>query len=128
MSSVEAKEPLLPQSLTSKDEIDLVPSDATMPRYSNKSRFQIAACVILISLFWLARTWNCDHEHSERDTKVPLDVHIMSKCPDARDCLKKLVLPTMANVSDKVDFRLSFIGRYAHSLCITLCPYTHDAI
>ncbi|RMZ72596.1 gamma interferon inducible lysosomal thiol reductase gilt [Pyrenophora seminiperda CCB06] len=43
-------------------------------------------------------------------TKVPVDVHIMSKCPDARDCLQKLVLPAMANVSDKVDFRLSMIG------------------
>ncbi|KAF1955861.1 hypothetical protein CC80DRAFT_516760 [Byssothecium circinans] len=42
---------------------------------------------------------------------VPLEVHIMSKCPDARDCLEKLVVPTMANVSDKVDFRLSFIGK-----------------
>jgi hypothetical protein len=39
----------------------------------------------------------------------------MSKCPDARDCLKKLVLPAMANVSDKVDFRLSMIGRYVAS-------------
>jgi hypothetical protein len=35
-----------------------------------------------------------------------------SKCPDARACLQKLVLPTMANVSDEVDFRLSFIGKY----------------
>ncbi|KAF2752740.1 hypothetical protein EJ05DRAFT_267518 [Pseudovirgaria hyperparasitica] len=35
----------------------------------------------------------------------------MSKCPDARDCLQKLILPVMANVSDKVDFTLSFIGK-----------------
>jgi hypothetical protein len=33
-----------------------------------------------------------------------------SKCPDARDCLKKLVVPAMSDVSDKVDFKLSFIG------------------
>ncbi|KAF1846572.1 uncharacterized protein K460DRAFT_282487 [Cucurbitaria berberidis CBS 394.84] len=80
-------------------------------RRSYKSRFQLAAVAILISLFWLARTWTCDEEqHLEVDTKVPLEVHIMSKCPDARDCLKKLVVPTMSNVSDKVDFRLSFIG------------------
>lgn len=81
---------------------------------ANKSRFQIAAAVFLISLFWLARTWNCDHEHLEVETKVPLEVHIMSKCPDARDCFKKLVVPAMANISEKVDFRLSFIGRYVH--------------
>ena len=70
--------------------------------------------MILFSFFWLARTFTCGHEHVEVDTKVPLDVHIMSKCPDARDCLKKIVLPAMANVSDKVDFRLSMIGRYVH--------------
>lgn len=34
-----------------------------------------------------------------------------SKCPDARDCLKKLVVPAMSKASDKVDFKLSFIGR-----------------
>lgn len=41
---------------------------------------------------------------------VPLEAHIMSKCPDARDCLKNLVLPTMMRTSDKVNFTLSFIG------------------
>ncbi|KAF1936480.1 hypothetical protein EJ02DRAFT_459503 [Clathrospora elynae] len=85
--------------------------EVIMARRCYRSRFQVTAVVVLISLFWLARTWNCEHEHLEVDIKVPLDVHIMSKCPDARDCLKKLVLPTMADVSDKVDFRLSFIGR-----------------
>lgn len=43
---------------------------------------------------------------------VPLEVHIMSKCPDARDCLRDLIVPTMERVSDKVDFTLSFIGRW----------------
>jgi hypothetical protein len=43
---------------------------------------------------------------------VPLEAHIMSKCPDARDCLKDLIVPAMEKISDKVDFRLSFIGRY----------------
>ena len=46
---------------------------------------------------------------------LPIEIFVMSKCPDARDCLKKLVLPAMANVSDKVDFRLSMIGRYVAS-------------
>lgn len=41
---------------------------------------------------------------------VPLEAHIMSKCPDARDCLQKLVLPAMVRVVDKVNFTLSFIG------------------
>ena len=44
--------------------------------------------------------------------KVPLEAHIMSKCPDAKDCLHDMILPAMVNVSDKVDFTLSFIGKY----------------
>ncbi|KAJ4294795.1 hypothetical protein N0V88_005029 [Collariella sp. IMI 366227] len=42
---------------------------------------------------------------------VPLEAHIMSKCPDARDCLHDMVLPAMQKVHDKVNFTLSFIGR-----------------
>ena len=42
--------------------------------------------------------------------KIPLEAHIMSKCPDAKDCLHDMILPTMQNVSDKVDFTLSYIG------------------
>lgn len=43
---------------------------------------------------------------------VPLEAHIMSKCPDARDCLSDLIVPAMERISDIVDFRLSFIGTY----------------
>lgn len=43
--------------------------------------------------------------------KVPLEAHIMSKCPDARDCLQQLVVPAMEQVSGLVDFDLSFIAR-----------------
>ena len=52
------------------------------------------------------------NSHSDRSSLVPLEVHIMSKCPDARDCLRDLVVPAMESISDQVDFRLSFIGRY----------------
>lgn len=41
---------------------------------------------------------------------IPLEAHIMSKCPDAQDCLKMMVLPAMQRVYDKVNFTLSFIG------------------
>ncbi|KAI2615670.1 hypothetical protein GGR54DRAFT_642150 [Hypoxylon sp. NC1633] len=41
---------------------------------------------------------------------VPLEAHIMSKCPDAKDCLKDMVLPAMMRVGDKVNFTLSYIG------------------
>lgn len=43
--------------------------------------------------------------------KVPLEAHVMSKCPDARDCLRQLVVPAMEQVSDLVDFELNFIAR-----------------
>lgn len=42
--------------------------------------------------------------------RVPLEAHIMSKCPDARDCLHDMILPAMQNVSHLVDFKLSYIG------------------
>ena len=47
---------------------------------------------------------------TEKKTLVPLEAHIMSKCPDAKDCLNDMILPAMQNVSDKVDFTLSYIG------------------
>lgn len=43
--------------------------------------------------------------------RVPLEAHIMSKCPDARDCMQQLVVPSMEQIHDKVDLRLSFIGK-----------------
>lgn len=43
--------------------------------------------------------------------KVPLEAHVMSKCPDARDCLRQLVVPAMEQVSDLVEFDLNFIAR-----------------
>lgn len=43
--------------------------------------------------------------------RVPLEAFIMSKCPDARDCLHDMVLPAMQEISHKVDFKLSYIGR-----------------
>jgi len=48
---------------------------------------------------------------SNRTSLVPLEAHVMSKCPDARDCLRDLVVPAMEQVVDKVDFRLSYIGK-----------------
>ncbi|KAK2606099.1 hypothetical protein QQS21_003494 [Conoideocrella luteorostrata] len=41
---------------------------------------------------------------------VPLEAHIISKCPDTRDALKELILPAMQRVHDKVDFKLNYIG------------------
>lgn len=54
-----------------------------------------------------------DHlDDVENTRKVSLEVHIMSKCPDAKDCLEMLIAPAMEKIEDIVDFRMSFIGRY----------------
>jgi hypothetical protein len=42
---------------------------------------------------------------------VPLDAHLMSKCPDARDCLRDLILPVMQRVGSKVSYTSYFVGR-----------------
>lgn len=56
---------------------------------------------------------------------VPLEAHIMSKCPDARDCLRDLVVPAMEKVVDMVDFNLSFIGKYE---IFYSCPFKYAAL
>lgn len=43
--------------------------------------------------------------------RVELESHGMSRCPDFKDCLRELILPTMERVNDRVNFTLSFIGR-----------------
>ncbi|RHZ47167.1 GILT family protein [Aspergillus thermomutatus] len=62
-------------------------------------------------------------EASAVDNKVPLEVHIMSKCPDARDCLQKLVVPAMEQTSDKVDFGLSFIASVSNKSTDVVCKH-----
>jgi len=46
----------------------------------------------------------------ESSGNIKLEAHIMSKCPDARDCLRDLIVPAMVEVSSLVDFKLSFIA------------------
>ncbi|KAF2772788.1 hypothetical protein EJ03DRAFT_266027 [Teratosphaeria nubilosa] len=72
------------------------------------------ACVTALLLLFAVFCFGVIIEDSLEDDyprKVPLEAHIMSKCPDARDCLHDMILPTMANVSNKVDFKLSYIGK-----------------
>jgi hypothetical protein len=56
-----------------------------------------------------------DAQSTPAQTKIPLEAHIMSKCPDAQACLQKLILPAMEKIYDKVDFRLSFIANASES-------------
>ncbi|KAK3688075.1 hypothetical protein B0T22DRAFT_479351 [Podospora appendiculata] len=62
------------------------------------------------SLSWAAELNTITASKPVAVPRVPLEAHIMSKCPDAKDCLRQLVLPAMQRVHDKVDFTLSFIG------------------
>ena len=68
--------PLLP---CSQPQDHVTAPDATMLRPQSKRRFHAALAVLVLGLFGLARTWNCDHDHglAEPDARVPLDVHIM---------------------------------------------------
>jgi hypothetical protein len=69
---MESKSPLLPQTH------EKATADATMPRLQSKRRIHAAILAMLFGLFWLARTWNCEQEHADAETRVPMDVHIMS--------------------------------------------------
>ena len=68
--------------------------------------FMMIFCISVIAV----DVWNED-DTPYSSGRVPLEAFIMSKCPDARDCLHDMVLPAMQNVSHKVDFKLSYIGR-----------------
>jgi len=86
----------------------------------------LPACLILLAIFSLFRTTFVHNHHydpavslrpsideaEESGNKVPLEIHVMSKCPDARDCLRQLIVPSMQEVSQKVNLTMSFIGRY----------------
>lgn len=63
-------------------------------------------------------SWEAPEVLSSAKELVPLEAHIMSKCPDARDCLQMLVLPTMQRVLNKVNFTLSYIGTYVYSILL----------
>ncbi|OAP64859.1 hypothetical protein AYL99_00831 [Fonsecaea erecta] len=96
------------------------------PRRHYFVRRVIPAILTILVIFSLFRTtFVCDHhydptlsrvpssvvtEDEPSRNKVPLEVHVMSKCPDARDCLRELIVPTMIRVNEKVNFTMSFIG------------------
>ncbi|KAL2820580.1 ankyrin repeat-containing domain protein [Aspergillus cavernicola] len=96
----------------------------------------IVSC-LLLTLHWLPITFpsfklfscryhaqSATHEPSFDDVgRVPFEAHIMSKCPDARDCIRELVVPTMEQVSDKVDFELSFIASVSNKSSDVECMH-----
>ncbi|KAF5026847.1 hypothetical protein F66182_1041 [Fusarium sp. NRRL 66182] len=81
----------------------------------------IAFVIAAIYTFWIWQPFSpvvtepvvdiTNNDPQITDRLVPLEAHIMSKCPDAKDGLELLVLPVMQRVHDKVNFTLSYIGR-----------------
>jgi hypothetical protein len=90
-------------------------SRTTSGKWHKRIMFSVTAFLILLMVFCTGviisdSLWDDDEGYYYRSKKVPLEAHIMSKCPDAKDCLHDMILPSMQNISDKVDFRLSYIG------------------
>ncbi|EWY96278.1 hypothetical protein FOYG_05052 [Fusarium oxysporum NRRL 32931] len=105
------------------DEKRPAPRAMSPPRSLRRSRptLTIAFVIAVVYTFWIWQPFNpildqtmvditSDDVHTT-DRLVPLEAHIMSKCPDAKDGLELLVLPVMQRVHDKVNFTLSYIGR-----------------
>ncbi|KAE8447682.1 hypothetical protein EG329_010488 [Mollisiaceae sp. DMI_Dod_QoI] len=104
-----------------KDETMLIRSPGRRNRPLAIAFGAVALCYLLWTTVFRSYTFHlpCHHQDAKLNTPaevlddkhlVPLEAHIMSKCPDAKDCLKMMVLPTMQRVLDKVNFTLSFIG------------------
>ncbi|KAK3677940.1 hypothetical protein LTR78_002035 [Recurvomyces mirabilis] len=87
-------------------------SRTTSGKWHKRLIFGITGLLMTFMLFCLALVVmdGLDDDYQTFDGRVPLEAHIMSKCPDARDCLHDMILPAMQNISHKVDFKLSYIG------------------
>ncbi|EXJ94146.1 hypothetical protein A1O1_02539 [Capronia coronata CBS 617.96] len=118
---LEEKVPLYPRPETHRKR----PAAESRPRrHYFVTRILPAALILLATLSLFRATFVCHHHYNPTLTphgpdslkearngnEVPLEIHVMSKCPDAKDCLRQLVVPTMEQVSDKVNFTMSFIG------------------
>ena len=106
-----------------------------LSRPRNRSRPHLPVIISVVLLLWLSLTYlpsipfrpsngssqdgeiqwvhslTDQESHANKSRLVPLEAHIMSKCPDAKDCLRDLVVPAMEKIVDMVEFDLSFIGR-----------------
>jgi len=88
-------------------------SRTTSGKLHKRIMWSVTALLLLFMLFCLAVIAQDAYDDDYDPTwtgRVPLEAHIMSKCPDARDCLHDMILPAMQNISHKVDFKLSYIG------------------
>lgn len=87
-------------------------SKTTSSKWHKRIMLSVTAILLFFMVFCMAVIVDdtlTDEDGWTYPSKVPLEAHIMSKCPDAKDCLHDMILPAMMNVSDKVDFKLSYI-------------------
>lgn len=99
-----------------------LPAFMSTPRHSRRSRSILLLMLVGFLGFTMWQTAGTPrivlkHDHdlvqpepAQVTRLVPLEAHIMSKCPDARDCLRDMILPVMMRVQDKVNWTLSFVG------------------
>ncbi|KAA8648272.1 hypothetical protein EYZ11_007767 [Aspergillus tanneri] len=150
---MEEKQPFLSQAYGSDDDdndVETLPSTDSSRRCSRRGRQIITMLPIALNMIpmvllgWLliaaitpgVNFLNCqslvrrlfyglpeDAELLSEPTRVPLEAHIMSKCPDAQYCLKHLVVPAMEQISDKVDFDLSFIANVSDTSSDIQCKH-----
>lgn len=87
-------------------------SKSTSGKWQKRIMYSVTALITLVFVCFIALfiTVVAEEDDWSPPQRVPLEAHIMSKCPDARDCLHDMILPAMMNVSHKVDFKLSYIG------------------
>ena len=89
-------------------------SRTTSRRWERYLIYSMTGFLLLVAATFMAFIVmdSLDDEYHPYPSKVPLEAHIMSRCPDARDCLHDMILPAMQNISHKVDFKLSYIGKH----------------
>jgi len=89
-------------------------SRTTSGKWHRRIMFSVTALLLTFMLFCfavIAQDTYYDDYTPVWNGRVPLEVHMMSKCPDAKDCLHDMILPAMQKVGRKVDFKLSYIGK-----------------
>jgi hypothetical protein len=89
-------------------------SKSTSGKWHKRIIFSVTGLLFFFMIFCISiiavDVWNED-DVPYSSGRVPVEAFIMSKCPDARDCLHDMVMPAMQKISRKVDFKLSYIGR-----------------
>ncbi|KAH6645351.1 hypothetical protein BKA67DRAFT_584833 [Truncatella angustata] len=96
---------IAPESLWRRAQSSLIPLRQTL--------LLILTLSVVYSVYRIPILKECLKQPLATETveRVPLEIHIITKCGNARTALTDLLLPTIERVYDKVDFRLSIVAR-----------------